>query len=159
MPFELFRIDERLIHGQVIVGWGNRLGLQFYVVVDEVLAASDWEQEIWASALGREATAEFLPALETARRFAELEARPGRGALLTRDTATMRALAEYGCLDGRAVNVGGLHDGPGRRKILDYLHLSHDEFEDLKAIGRHGVVSARDVPTARAVPLRDLEPR
>ena len=156
MGFELFRIDERLIHGQVIVGWGSRLGLDFYVVVDEALAESAWEQEIWASALGDGAASEFLSVAETVRRFAELDGREGSGVLLTRDPATMRALAEEGCLDGRAVNVGGLHDAPGRRKILDYLHLSAAELEDLRHIGRRCPVSARDVPTARAVALREL---
>ena len=157
MSFRLFRIDERLIHGQVLVGWGNRLGLDYYVIVDDMLAGSEWEQEIWASALGGAATAEFLSVVETRRRFAELDARQGRGALLTRDPATMRALAES--LDGRPVNVGGLHDAPGRRKVLDYVHLSPDEFEDLKVIARRSPVSARDVPTAREVALKDLEPR
>ncbi|WP_419948568.1 PTS sugar transporter subunit IIB [Candidatus Palauibacter sp.] len=159
MSFRLFRIDERLIHGQVLVGWGNRLGLDYYVIVDELLAVSDWEQEIWASALGGATAAEFLSVVETVRRFSELDAREGRGALLTRDPATMRALAEHGCLDGRRVNVGGLHDGPGRRKVLDYVHLSPGEFEDLKMIARHSTVSARDVPTAREVALKNLEPR
>ena len=159
MSLKLFRIDERLIHGQVLVGWGNRLGLDYYVIVDEILAGSEWEQEVWASALGGAASAEFLAVVETVRRFAELDARDGKGALLTRDPATMRALAERGCLDGRPVNVGGLHDGPGRRKVLDYVHLSPDEFEDLKVIARRSPVSARDVPTAREVALKDLEPR
>ena len=153
MPLELVRIDERLIHGQVLVGWGRLLDLEFYVVVDDALAASAWEQELWASALGEEEDAEFLEVEEAVRRFAEVGARPERGALLTRDTATMRALAERGCLDGRAVNVGGVYAATGRRKILDYVHLSPEETEDLRAIGKHASVSARNLPTAPEVRL------
>ena len=156
MPFALFRIDERLIHGQVIVGWGSRLELDFYVVVDDLLARSDWEQEIRASALGEEAAVDFLSVVEAERRFEELDGRRERGVLLTKDPATMRALAERGCLDGRAVNVGGLHAAPGRRKILDYVYVSAGELEDLRWIGRRCRVAARDVPTARAVALRDF---
>ena len=156
MPFALFRIDERLIHGQVIVGWGSRLELDFYVVVDDLLARSDWEQEIWASALGEAAAVDFLAVAEAVRRFEELDGRRERGVLLTRDPATMRALAEHGCLDGRAVNVGGLHARPGRRKILDYVYVSAGELEDLRRIGRRCRVAAQDVPTARKVALCDL---
>ena len=29
----LYRIDDRLIHGQVVVGWGQRLGIGFIVLV------------------------------------------------------------------------------------------------------------------------------
>ncbi|MDE2943715.1 MAG: PTS sugar transporter subunit IIB [Gemmatimonadota bacterium] len=153
MPLELLRIDERLIHGQVLVGWGRPLNLGFYIVVDEALASSEWEQELWSSALADEENAEFLGVDETARRFEELGARVERGALLTRDTATMRALAERGCLDGRTVNVGGVYPADGRKKILDYVHLSPEEIEDLQVIGAHASVSARNLPTAREVRL------
>ncbi|MXW67499.1 MAG: PTS sugar transporter subunit IIB [Gemmatimonadales bacterium] len=153
MPLELLRIDERLIHGQVLVGWGRPLDLDFYVVVDDALASSEWEQELWASALADEESAEFLGVDEAARSFGELSARAERGALLTRDTATMRALAEHGCLDGRAVNVGGVYPAGGRKKILDYVHLSPEEVEDLLLIGEHASVSARNLPTASEVRL------
>ena len=153
MPLELLRIDERLIHGQVLVGWGRPLALDFYIVVDEALAASEWEQELWASALADEESAEFLGVDEAVRRFGELSRRAARGALLTRDTGTMRALAERGCLDGRTVNVGGVYPGEGRKKILDYVHLSPEETEDLRRIGEHASVSARNLPTAPEIRL------
>lgn len=153
MPFALLRIDERLIHGQVLVGWGIPLDLEFYIVVDEALASSEWEQEIWASALGDAESVEFLDVDEAVRRFDELHGRRGRGALLTRDTGTMRALAERGCLDGHAVNVGGVYAAERRKKILDYVHLSPEQIEDLQVIGRHAAVSARSLPTAPVVRL------
>ena len=31
MPIDLHRIDDRLIHGQVVVGWGQPLGVGFVV--------------------------------------------------------------------------------------------------------------------------------
>ena len=153
MPLELLRIDERLIHGQVLVGWGRPLDLDFYIVVDDALASSEWERELWASALAGEESAEFLEVDEAIRRFAELGRRAERGALLTRDTRTMRALAESGCLDGRTVNVGGVYAAEGRKKILDYVHLSPEEIEDLRVIGEHASVRARNLPTAREVRL------
>jgi mannose/fructose/N-acetylgalactosamine-specific phosphotransferase system component IIB len=30
----LFRVDDRLIHGQVVVGWGRPLGVSRVVLVD-----------------------------------------------------------------------------------------------------------------------------
>jgi PTS system mannose-specific IIB component/fructoselysine and glucoselysine-specific PTS system IIB component len=40
VALELFRIDDRLIHGQVVVGWGQPLDLRFIVLVDDEVAAS-----------------------------------------------------------------------------------------------------------------------
>ena len=41
MGVELYRIDDRLIHGQVVVGWGQPMGLGFIALVDDEVAASD----------------------------------------------------------------------------------------------------------------------
>ena len=35
MTLVLHRIDDRLIHGQVVVGWGQPLNIQFIVLVDD----------------------------------------------------------------------------------------------------------------------------
>jgi PTS system mannose-specific IIB component/fructoselysine and glucoselysine-specific PTS system IIB component len=157
MPLALFRIDDRLIHGQVIVGWGIRLGIDHYVVVDDAIAGSAWEQELYAGGLGPDIPIQFVSGDDAVRRFAELDGRTGRGALLTRDTGSMRILAESGCLDGRRVNVGGIHDGPGRARILDYVCLGERERADLRTIALHAEeVSARDLPTAPRVPLDAL---
>ena len=44
VAIELFRIDDRLIHGQVVVGWGQPRDLAFIVLVDDEVASSEWEQ-------------------------------------------------------------------------------------------------------------------
>lgn len=157
MPLELFRVDERLLHGQVLVGWGMRLGIRDYLVVDDGLAASGWEQELYESALAGDATAEFLTVEEAIGRIPDLEGDARPAAVLTRDTGTMRRLAEGGALEGRRVNIGGLHDAPGRRKVLDYVYLGDAERHDLEEIASRGArVSARDLPTAAEVGLDRL---
>lgn len=157
MPISLFRIDERLLHGQVTVGWGMRLRLSHYVVVDDELARSAWEQELYGAGLPPGVGVRFLGVEEAVRTLPELEAIEEEGALLTRGTAAMRALAEAGRLDGRRVNLGGLHDAPGRRRLLDYVYLRDDEIDDLKAIAeRAASLTARDLPTSTEVELQDL---
>lgn len=157
MPIELFRIDERLLHGQVVVGWGERLGLAYYVVVDDELAGSDWEQELYSGGLPEGAEAYYLSEAEAGRRLRQLDGRPGAGALLTRTTAAMRRLAEDGRLSDRTVNVGCLGARAGRERALDYVYLSPDEVADLRVIAEGGTtVEARDVPSAQAFPLERL---
>ena len=47
MSIVLFRVDERLLHGQVVIGWGNQLRPDRYLVVDEKLTVSGWEQDLY----------------------------------------------------------------------------------------------------------------
>jgi PTS system mannose-specific IIB component/fructoselysine and glucoselysine-specific PTS system IIB component len=55
------------------------------------------------------------------------------------------------------VQLGGIHQGPGRRERLPYVFLSDQEVEELKALEARGVViTAQDVPSRRPVPLEDV---
>ena len=47
MSVALYRIDDRLIHGQVVVGWGQPLNIGFIVLVDDDIACCDWEQDLY----------------------------------------------------------------------------------------------------------------
>ncbi|MDX1494824.1 MAG: PTS sugar transporter subunit IIB, partial [Longimicrobiales bacterium] len=80
-----------------------------------------------------------------------------RSIVLFRDVATMRRLAEGGKLRGEKVNLGGVHHGPGREKVLRYLHLTEDDRRALEALADDGVdVSARELPDSPKVGLATL---
>ena len=157
MPLELIRVDERLLHGQVVVGWGQRLGLRWYVVADDELAGSAWEQDLYAGGLPEGVEAEFRPVDEAAADLERLDARPEPGGLLLRGTAELRRMAEAGVLEGRRVNLGCLAADPGRREVRPWLHLSEREAADVRAAVRAGAeVGARDVPGSPRVPVREV---
>ncbi|HEU0055118.1 MAG TPA: PTS sugar transporter subunit IIB [Longimicrobium sp.] len=157
MPIVLFRVDERLIHGQVVVGWGGPLHVERVVVVDDELAASPWEQELYTLGVPPEMEARFLAVADARSAIAAWRAEGPRTLVLVRDVATAARLAEGGALAGEEVNLGGIHHAEGRRPVLPYLHLRDDEREQLRAIAATGArVSARDLPASRAVPLDEL---
>jgi len=155
VSLELYRVDERLLHGQVVVGWGERLGVDYYVVVDAELAASEWEQDLYLSSVPEGVDVLFLDPGAPEEELRRAGEREGVGCLLTRGTAAMRRLAERGFLDGVTVNVGGLRAGRDRDlRVTDYVHLSPAERDDLRVVAdRAGDVEARDLPDSRPVPL------
>lgn len=156
MSIVLYRIDERLIHGQVVIGWGHELRHDSIVVVDDELSESDWEQELYRLAAGTAEVA-FVNAAEARARLAAWRSDDRRTVLLTRTVASMTALAEDGGLSGEEINLGGLHHTPGRTELLGYLHVSAEDREMLRALAEAGaIVSARDVPDAQRVSLATL---
>ncbi len=67
----LFRIDDRLIHAQVVVGWEGELKPDRIVLADDLVSAEDWEKELYASAGEPDFKASVLPlggAVEQVRR-------------------------------------------------------------------------------------------
>jgi PTS system mannose-specific IIB component/fructoselysine and glucoselysine-specific PTS system IIB component len=157
MSVVLYRIDERLIHGQVVMGWGPQLEVEHYVVVDDELAESEWEQALYRLGLPDTATAEFLNVGAARARLSELSADARPTVVLTRTIAAMKGLAEGDGLRGREVNIGGLHHSAGRTERVPYVFLGEAEEESLRALEAEGVVvSARDLPGSTEVGLKAL---
>jgi mannose/fructose/N-acetylgalactosamine-specific phosphotransferase system component IIB len=151
----LFRIDDRLIHGQVVVGWGQALDLGFIVLVDDVIAHSEWERELYRIAVPPGIDVYFHTVDSVGEAMPRYRDDPRPGILLTGTAETMRVLAEGGGIT--AVNVGGIHHRPDRTQRLRYVFLSADEERALRDIAARGIrVTAQDVPSARPVPLDEL---
>lgn len=157
MPITLLRIDERLIHGQVVVGWGERYHVDRIVVVDDELRRSDWEQELYCLGVPPNVNATFFDVAEARKALPSWREESPRTFLLVRDVPTLVRLAADDLLEGLEVNLGGIHSAPGRHRVLPYLYLSDEEMLDLRHIADSGIViSARDVPASRAVPFSEL---
>ncbi len=156
MSVELYRIDDRLIHGQVVVGWGQPLDLRFIVLVDDEVAASDWEQELYRMGVPPEMDVYFDSVQSAAEHLPRYQSDARRGLLLTGDIDTMRRLIEVtGSI--QSVNLGGIHHRAGRAQRLRYVFLSPDEERELRSLNERGVaVSAQDVPAARPLPLDEV---
>lgn len=156
MAIDLYRIDDRLIHGQVVVGWGQPLNLGFIALVDDEVAGSEWEQELYRMGVPPEMDVHFATPEDACRQLEQWQADERPGILLTGDIETMRRLIGL-CPSVKAVNLGGIHHRAGRALKLRYVYLSPQEEEALRAMEKSGVaVTAQDVPSARAVPLDDV---
>jgi D-glucosaminate PTS system EIIB component len=153
----LCRIDDRLIHGQVVVGWGQRLGLGFIVVVDEAVKGNVWEQELYRMGVPAAMDVVFATVAEAAAHLAEWERDPRRGIVLTGDVATMAALCAAAGTAVPRVNVGGVHAREGRTERLRYVFLTPEEAAQLRELAARGVeVTAQDLPTTKPVPIAEL---
>jgi PTS system mannose-specific IIB component/fructoselysine and glucoselysine-specific PTS system IIB component len=151
----LYRLDDRLIHGQVVVGWGQPLACGFIVLVDDEVRESDWEQDLYRMGVPDAMEVIFASVAEAVARLPEWEADSRVGILLVGDIDTAAELARRAEL--RRLNIGGVHHRPGRIERLRYVYLTPDEAAKLQALAASGVdVQAQDVPSARPVPLKEF---
>jgi len=156
MGIHLHRIDDRLIHGQVVVGWGQPLDIGFLVLVDDLVASSDWEQELYRMAVPPEMEIYFADVDTAIRDHARYAADPRLGILITGDISSMHRLIN-GVKAIGSVNLGGIHHRAGRKEKLRYIFLTPDEERELLDLESSGVeVTAQDVPGASPVPLGEI---
>jgi PTS system mannose-specific IIB component/fructoselysine and glucoselysine-specific PTS system IIB component len=147
----LVRVDDRLLHGQVLIAWGCALAAARYLVVDDLLAESAFERSLVESC-GGETPVEVLGLAAGASRLVAEAQRPGAAVVLVRGLpqalALVRAVrAAGGTLDG--VNLGGVHHAAGKERVHDYVYLDAADRAALAALRELGVrVSVQDVPAA-----------
>ena len=155
MTLVLYRIDDRLIHGQVVVGWGQPLDIGFLVLVDDEVATSDWEQELYRMGVPPEMDVFFHTVKDAPGCLEKYRNDERSGILLTGDIDSMQRLATNGGIT--AVNIGGIHHRAGRTQRLRYVFLNPDEERALRDLAARGVeVTAQDVPGARPLPLDEF---
>src|SRR3954453_6072722 len=157
MSIVLCRIDDRLVHGQVVIGWGRPLGINLIVLVDDQVATSPWEQDLYRMAVAPEIEVRFMSIAEAATKMAEWQTNGKRGLVLTGDLDTMAALHAANPEVVHRINLGGIHHRPGRRERLPFVYLTDQELRTLLTLEEGGaVITAQDLPTTSPVPLRSL---
>ena len=157
MSIVLCRIDDRLIHGQVVIGWGRAMGIDLIILVDDQVAASDWEQELYRMAVTPEIEVRFVTMADAARQMSEWQSNGKRGLVLTGDLETMAALRGSNPDVVQRINLGGIHYRAGRRERLPFIYLTDQELRTLQALEAGGaVITAQDLPTTAQVALKAL---
>ena len=155
----LVRVDNRLVHGQVLVTWVPALGAQAILVADEEAAASPLARAALTLALppGLRASLEPLPRVDWAR----LAAAPDRVMVVVRDVADLERVAAAGLAPASAaLNLGNVHYARGRRQVTPSVFLSGEELAILERLDAAGFrVEARAVPSDAALGLDEIRRR
>ena len=155
MPVALFRIDDRLIHGQVVEAWVPHLKTDEIVVVSDEIASDEMRRAImrFSTPEGIE-----LKILRIEEAFEYLNGAPSAGNILVllpglKEAADMISRG----LKIRSLNIGGMHYSAGKNfSIGKAIFLSEEDRGYLKFISGAGVeLEGRGVPTDKPINLME----
>ncbi len=147
MGVTLLRVDDRLIHGQVVEGWVPFLKVNLVVVVSDAAAGDEVQTALMKMALPATVGLLVVPVsgAPEALKSAQLAARSAL--VLVPSPAEALALVEKGVAVDR-VNVGGLHHTIGKVQLGRALFLDEKDRLALKALAAKGVrLEGRALPT------------
>jgi mannose/fructose/N-acetylgalactosamine-specific phosphotransferase system component IIB len=157
MTLVLCRVDDRLIHGQVVVGWGQPLGIQRIVLADDEVAKSDWEQELYRMAVPTGLEVVFVTVAAAGAQLRSWDGDGKRTAVLLGSVEAAAQLYRAAPTILRKINLGGIHHRPGRVERLPYVYLSPEEHRLLTDLAAEGAeIAGQDLPTATPVPLGSM---
>ncbi|MFZ5519461.1 MAG: PTS system mannose/fructose/N-acetylgalactosamine-transporter subunit IIB [Candidatus Zhuqueibacterota bacterium] len=156
MPLILVRVDDRLVHGQVVVGWGLYLNPDRIILCSDSIASSPWEKELYMSA---EATAPYPLKISVSTQEETLhmlkQTSDDKTILLVESPQHIVELIEKG-LDIDVVNIGGMHFKHGKTRLAAYIFVDNEDMASLKKLLEMNIrLEGRDVPTAKSINLSD----
>ena len=156
----LVRVDNRLLHGQVLETWLPALKAEQVVVADDEAALSPLARAAMTLCVPCQTRAriEKLAAVD----FAALAASPSPVMVLVRDVAALLEATRRGLTPARAprINLGNVHFALGRRPVTPSIFLTAEELEALRGLEAAGfAVDARAIPTDPPCGLDELRRR
>ena len=159
MPQLWARVDDRLIHGQVVVGWRQHLRYQAICVVDDAVRADPVLCDVLRLATPS-GVALYICTTEEAARCATLAAsQSDKTLLLLKSPQVALRLLDEG-LSLSQLNVGNLASAPGSVRVLGAISLTRAHAAALDALDARGVdITFQSTPDEPAVPWETLRRR
>lgn len=144
MPVKHIRIDDRLIHGQVLIGWVSRYNYDTLLICDEELANSEWEKEMYLAAVPGDMKGDVIVPGDMQN---YVDSHPeDKILLLLKSPAALARLVNAG-FPVEDVIIGGIHDKAGRKHYYDFMFLSGEEVELLRELIKKGIhIVCQDLP-------------
>ncbi|MBI6190504.1 PTS sugar transporter subunit IIB [Providencia rettgeri] len=155
MPINVARIDDRLIHGQVITTWVKNFDIEQVIIVNDKVANDIVQQSVLTMAappdlkvvvFGVDKFIEVLKKAEIKRRTM----------LLFTNSIDVNRLVESG-LKLEKLNVGGMRMQEGRRNLSRAVAVTPDEEQAFRSLINNNVaVEIQMVPKDPIVELKTL---
>jgi len=156
MDVQLFRIDDRLIHGQVVLAWARPLQSERIILCDDEVSQSDWEKELYCTCVPDHLKAQVCDVDETASILSTKIQPDDKTIVLVKEPKVVMDIVNKGYVPG-SVNLGGLHFSDQRKKYLSYVYLNDKEINQLHWLLDKGInIFCQDVPTGKSRNVLDV---
>ena len=157
MPFVLVRVDDRMIHGQVVVGWGNAIHPDKIILCHDEISASPWEKDLYEGSFsGYDCEIHVFSSSELNDYCESDSFSKDKTILITETPKDVLSIYESG-IHFEKLNIGGLHYKESKKELNNYIYLDSEDVQCITKLQEYGVeIKGQDVPTAKKVNISEL---
>ena len=156
MSVVLVRIDDRLIHGQVVENWMKFLKIDHVVVVNDFVASDRMQKTLFSMAVPDHAKISILTITQAKEAILNGQFERDRAMLLLVSPQDVLNLIDKG-VRIKEVNVGGMHYSPDKKQILKAISVSKEDMQAFQELDRLGVhLEARMVPDDEKIDIMEI---
>jgi mannose/fructose/N-acetylgalactosamine-specific phosphotransferase system component IIB len=155
MPIKLVRVDHRLVHGQVTMGWSRAAGADLLLVVSDRVAASPFDISLMQMAVPPGVGLEVWSVAQGEQAAAAGTWPDARVLLLVSNPLDLQRLVRAG-LDVEEVNIGGVRSEGASHKLTKEVHATDEELEAWRSLAAGGLrLSVQWLPSQKRKLLND----
>ena len=156
MGVVLVRIDDRLIHGQVVENWMKFQKINHVVVVNDFVASDRMQKTLFSMAVPDHAKISILTIAQTKEAILNGQFERDRTMLLLVSPRDVLNLINKG-VRIKEVNVGGMHYSPDKKQILKAISVSKQDIQAFQELDKLGVrLEARMVPDDEKIDIMEI---
>lgn len=149
MSISLIRIDDRMIHGQVVMSWIRHTASDAVYLIDDAVAADMGMIEILLAAAPANLDVKILSIKQALQDYGKWEISNKRILIIVRSPNTIVKMIEGGA-SIQSVNLGGLGMEPGKKRLYKNVSVSKKERKDLVFLVKQGInIYIQMIPTER----------
>ncbi len=120
------RIDNRLVHGQIIETWLPYTHAKHIIVANDAVAGDDLQQQIMSLAIPQSVSCLFSSIEDLNEKIMSVSDKSGATIILFSSCADVRRALDSG-FKFASINIGNIHYGPGKKQISPSVALSSDD--------------------------------
>lgn len=131
------RIDDRLVHGQVMTAWVQVTGANEVLIIDDEVAKNSFLQMVMKSAMPNKVSLKVV-SVEQAEQYLKGAAKKKKMFVLVKTPLTVVDLWDHD-VQIQSLGVGGMGAKTGRTTLYRNISASQEEREALKELESRGV--------------------
>lgn len=156
MNIKIFRIDDRLIHGQVATSWVGNANAKQIVVADDEIVNDSLQKSLLKMATPKGLELKIF-SIEEAKEELEKEEKNGVETLFLVKSPVSASKLLDDDTKVKEINVGNLNMRKGKEKILDNLWVYPEDIEAFKKLDSIGInLEYRTLPNDSKKPVMSL---
>lgn len=145
MTVVLTRVDNRLIHGQVLEAWIPKFEISTVIVVDDGIAEDPLRQSIMEIAVPSDIDCMFVRTDQLKVNLERIDSAKNRILVLFSGIRDIRDVLRMGVPLGK-INLGNIHYKKGKSRVTPCISLNDDEIAWLTEIGRRTQIEIQALP-------------
>lgn len=155
MGIELIRVDDRLIHGQVAMGWTRSRGINTILAIDDATAKDRMQCQLMKMATPPGVTSYFFSVDDAVEKILKNALKNKKAMLLVKGPVELKALIDRG-VEINEVNIGNQRSGENKIQLATQMFATPEELEIWKSISQMNIkLYAQGVPGGANVNIND----